>query len=148
MGVEEEGHVEGWVLAQEDHVEFVDPGPAGLAEREVVALLATHLDRLQQGLGRAAQDRELARVEVVDLVPAGLRLEHEDEGRVLVDRDPRQRIHHEADAQPSSAHARTPAVSVALSCSTTVSASRSCRARRRGPMAAANPRPIGMAEAK
>ena len=99
-------HVEGRVLAQPDHVLAGEVDRRLVPEREVVALLAPHLDRPAARRHPAVVERQPVGRVVEEPVPARLRLLHDPEGGIGGDVDPLDRIHLDGDVQ---AHALPPA---------------------------------------
>ena len=98
-------HVEGRVLAQQDHVHFGEIGPHGLAEREMVALDVTHLHFLDAGENLAVAQRQPVRRVVIQLVTTPLRFQGEREGSVAGDVDGRYVVHLDSDFE---GHAGSP----------------------------------------
>ena len=94
---EEEGHVERRVLPHEDGVEPRERLHRGAAHGGELPRLRA--DAPHRGPRRRPVDEQVLDPAMVLLVPAAVPLAHEREGGVLVDEDPRGRIHHVEDAQ-------------------------------------------------
>ena len=93
------GHVERRVLAQQDDVEFGQLGALRLAEREVVADLVAHLERLHGGEHLVAGMRQPVGRVIGQRVPARLRFQQQREGGIAADVDPLDRVHLDGDFQ-------------------------------------------------
>ena len=93
--------VEGRVLAHEHDVEVVEEHLGLRPEQVVVAGDRPHRDRPGGGAGAVVLQPQVAGLAEPVLVPAGLRLQHQREGRVAGDLNPGQRIHHEEELHGS-----------------------------------------------
>jgi hypothetical protein len=80
-------HVEGRVLAQQHDVEGRQVEHLGLAQREVIALLAAQLQRLGARQHLAVAEDQLGRRVVPHRVAPPLGLQPQHEGRIAVDVD-------------------------------------------------------------
>ena len=89
-----------------DDVEPAERHGALLAER-VVDGRPSHLHGARARVRNRALDVQILGPAVELFVPASLSLEHERERRVLVDENPRQRIHHVQKAEDARHAART-----------------------------------------
>ena len=89
------GRIGGRVLAHEYRVEGLERILGGVVEKFVVRVLAHHFASPRPRDHMRTARVEVAQAEEIDLVTAELRLEHEHEGRVLVDQHALERIHDE-----------------------------------------------------
>ena len=92
-------HVEGRVLAEQDHVHFRQVGAHRLAEREMVALLVAQLHRLDAREHLAVAQRQPVGRVVEQRVAAPLRLQRQREAGVAGDRDRRNMVHLHGDLE-------------------------------------------------
>ena len=92
-------HVEGRVLAHEDHVIGTQIGAAFLAQREVIAGLVAHSNVATRGIQPAARQCQRPGLVVKQLMAAGLRLQHHGEGRVAPDVDRLDGVHLDGDLE-------------------------------------------------
>ena len=93
------GHVEGRVLAHQDHVEAGEVQQLRRAEREMRAPLALDLKGARLGADAPlALDQGLRQI-VEQRMPARLRLQRKGEGGIGVDIDALDRVHLDADGE-------------------------------------------------
>ena len=90
-------HVEGRVLAQQDHVHFRQIGADGFAKREMIALLIADLEFLDARENLAAEHRQPVGRVMEKLVSAPLRFERQGKRRVSGNRDGRDMVHLDGD---------------------------------------------------
>ncbi len=101
--------VDGRIGPLEDEVDLlVEHHPARLAELEVAAALLAQGHGARVGGRAAVGGHEVGRGDVEDLVRAPLRLEHQREGRVSVDVDPLEGVHHEHEGAGARRHFSKP----------------------------------------
>jgi hypothetical protein len=93
------GHVEGRVLAHEHHIDAREVDPLRRAERVVVPLYVTHLQRLDAGDHLAVAHGQAVRRVMEKPVAARLRLEQKGKGRVAGDPDALDRVHLDRDGE-------------------------------------------------
>ena len=93
------GEIERRVLPQQHHVERGKLRPRRLTQREVIAGLVAHLERLHRREHPRIAQREPVRGVIGDAVAALLRFQQQGEGGVAPDIDPLDRIHLHGDSQ-------------------------------------------------
>ena len=93
------GKIERRILSHQDHVEARQLGALRLAQREVIAQLIAHLERLHGGKHTALRYRKPVRSVVVHRMAAFLRLQQQRESRIAADVDPLDRVHLNRDGQ-------------------------------------------------
>jgi hypothetical protein len=93
MGGRDVAHVEGRVLAHQDHILRRKVDALAFAQREVVALLVAHRHGVAAGKERAVAAGQRIHMIVEQAVAAALRLQHEGEGGIACDVDRRDGVH-------------------------------------------------------
>ena len=91
--------IERRVLTQQHHVERRQRRALSVAEREMVAGLVAHAERLDGGEHAFLHHRHAIGRVIAELMPAGLRLEQQRKGRIAADVDPLDRVHLHRDIQ-------------------------------------------------
>jgi hypothetical protein len=104
----DEFHVEGRILAHQDHVQLVRVGLAHLAELEPALRVVAHLDRAQPHAEPAFQYPQVGLGEVLQRVAAPLRLQQHRQRGVLGRLDAVDGVHHDPEADTGLAHLQTP----------------------------------------
>jgi hypothetical protein len=104
----DEFHVEGRILAHQDHVQLVRVGLAHLAELEPALRVVAHLDRAQPHAEPAFQHPQVGLGEVLQRVAAPLRLQQHRQRGVLGRLDAVDGVHHDPEADTGLAHLQTP----------------------------------------
>ncbi len=98
MRRKEKLHVEGRILAHPDAIELVQSSGLEFAET-IMRTRAREFQPSMAPMGSAAAQGQLVDLHEIDFVPALLRFQHQDKGRVLVDVDFVDRVHDDADFQ-------------------------------------------------
>ena len=93
------GEVERRVLPQQDDVERRQRRALAVAEREMIALLVAHGERLHGGEHAVPHQRQPVGRVVGERVAARLRLQQQRKGRIAADVDPLDRVHLHGDVQ-------------------------------------------------
>ena len=101
MGGADIGHVEGRVLAHQDHVHRAEVEQFGRAEGEMVSHLAPQDHRVGARRQPLAAQRHVANLVMPKLVATRLRFQHQREGGVRVDLHGLHRVHLDGDFQRS-----------------------------------------------
>jgi hypothetical protein len=92
-------HVEWRILPQQDHVEGRKISAFRLAEREMIAGLVAHAERLNAGEDFAFGQRELVGRIISERVAAALGFQQQRKRGIARDLDPLDRIHLDGDFQ-------------------------------------------------
>ena len=93
------GHVEGRILAHQDHVHGCEVEGLEGAEAEMIAALAPHLEPARPRIEPAVAQAQMLGQVVTERVSAALGLERQHEGGVGVDIDGLHRVHLDRDGE-------------------------------------------------